>query len=152
MKSTSILSTLLLLISFAIALPACNKEDSPVAAIPTPTTDARLLGSWYAPDRQSLAAGEGFQIGSDNKVFRLIVDQQNRLQYDSSSSPGQFSIQKPGYFTFTFSNPVQDTVLTYRQVWAYEFSQNDSALTIGQYAGFDGEATYIRTTIGQVVK
>ena len=150
---TSLLFLLLFLLSFA---PGCewdeHKTSGPSDPTPTPTTDQRLFGTWYTSTRTSVIQSEGYQIETDGTMHRLVVDGQGKLQYDSTSGPGQLTITQPGKCTFTFPNSNSGVTSTQPadESYSYYFMQNDSTLALYQH--YDDEADYVRTNIGDVVR
>jgi hypothetical protein len=136
----------------------CRVADTPVAATdPTPSMDEKLVGTWYTRAKYAAAASEGYQIAGDGKIFRLVVDAQNKLQYDPLADPGQFNTPQPDICTFTFADKDQDTVRIYTQTWVYQFRQNDSVLALMPYPRLGPgvptyETDYVRRNIGDAVR
>ncbi len=155
---TRVYDLLLFLLLFAAAGSGCRKEEASITpAEVTPAIDPRLAGTWFTRAKYSAAASEGYQFDGKGIVFRLVVDTQNKLQYDPLADPGQYNTPNTGLCTFIFTDKSADTVRTFTQTWTYGFDQNDSVLTLAQYPPLGPgiptyQTFYVRGEIGQSVR
>jgi hypothetical protein len=138
----------------AMIVSACERNNGPISADtgsgPTPTPEQSLVGSWYTGHRASAAASQGYEFQSNGTVLRLVLDNQNLLQYDSAALPGQFSITNPGVCMMSFPSQTGAG----KESWYYWLYQNDSLLALSKYPSeplddYLGGTLYERKTIGK---
>jgi hypothetical protein len=154
MRKGTVVREFIFCLVLVMIVSGCERNESPVSAdtgsSPTPTSEQSLVGSWYTDHRASAAVSQGYEFQSNGTVLRLVLDNQNLLEYDSATVPGQFSITSPGVCLMNFPSQTG----TGKESWYYWLYQNDSVLALSKYPTEPGDdylggTFYVRKTIGK---